>query len=138
MLPAAMAQKWEFGAGVGAGFYTPQNVTLGSDSASAKFKTNVAVSTWVGENMGDRWGGELRYSYQLGDARLKQNSTEAMFGAESHTIRLQFPAVYQTLRIHHAPVFRRRRRHQVLSRAREPKRWSSRSANTRCSPRPAI
>ncbi len=90
MLPAAMAQKWEFGAGVGAGFYTPQNVSLGSDSVSAKFKTNVAVSTWVGENMGDHWGGELRYSYQLGDARLKQNSTEATFGAESHTISYSF------------------------------------------------
>ena len=90
MLPAAMAQKWEFGAGVGAGFYTPQNVSLGSDSVSAKFKTSVAMSTWVGENMGDRWGGELRYSYQLGDARLKQNSTEAVFGAESHTVNYSF------------------------------------------------
>ena len=90
MLPAAMAQKWEFGAGAGAGFYTPQNVSLGSDSASAKFKTSVAMSTWVGQNMGDRWGGELRYSYQLGDARLKQDSTEAVFGAESHTINYSF------------------------------------------------
>jgi hypothetical protein len=90
LLPAAMAQKWEFGAGVGAGLYTPQDVTLGSTSASAKFKTNAAVSTWVGQNMGDRWGGELRYSYQLGDARLKQNSAEAVFGAETHTINYNF------------------------------------------------
>jgi hypothetical protein len=90
MLPAAMAQKWEFGVGAGAGIYTPQDVTVGSTSASAKFKTNVAVSTWVGENMGDRWGGELRYSYGMGDARLKQNSTEAVFGAESHTINYSF------------------------------------------------
>lgn len=90
MLPAAMAQKWEFGVGVGAGFYTPQDVTLGSSSATAKFKTSVATSAWVGENMGDRWGGELRYSYQLGDARLKQNSTEAVFGAEAHTIDYSF------------------------------------------------
>ena len=50
----------------------------------------MAVSTWVGENMGDRWGGELRYSYGLGDARLKQNSTEAVFGAETHTINYSF------------------------------------------------
>ena len=41
MLPAAMAQKWEFGMGAGGGFYTPQHVNLGSDSASAKFKTKV-------------------------------------------------------------------------------------------------
>ena len=90
VLPAAMAQNWEFGVGAGAGFYTPQDISLGSTSASAKFKTNVAVSTWVGQNMGNHWGGELRYSYQLGDARLKQNSTEAVFGAETHTINYNF------------------------------------------------
>jgi len=81
MLPAAMAQKWEVGAGVGAGFYTSQDVTLGSNSAAAKFKTKYAVSTWVGQNISDRWGGELRYSYQPGDMQLKQNSAEAVFGA---------------------------------------------------------
>ena len=90
MLPAAMAQKWEVGAGVGGGFYTSQDVSLGSTSASAKLKTNVAVSGWVGQNIGDRWGGELRYSYQLGDLQLKQNSTEAVFGAETHTINYNF------------------------------------------------
>ena len=90
MLPAATAQNWEFGAGAGAGFYTPQDVSLGSTSASAKFKTNVAVSAWVGQNMGERWGGELRYSYQLGDAQLKQSSTTAVFGAEAHTIDYSF------------------------------------------------
>jgi hypothetical protein len=90
MLPSAMAQKWEFGVGGGGGFYTPQDVTLGSTSASAKFKTSAAVSTWVGNNMGDRWGGELRYSYQLGDAQLKQGGSEAVFGAESHTVNYNF------------------------------------------------
>jgi hypothetical protein len=84
MLPAAMAQKWEFGMGAGGGFYTPQDVKLGSDSASAKFKTNVAVSTWLGNNINEKLGGELRYSYQIGDMQLKRNSAEAVFGAESH------------------------------------------------------
>jgi hypothetical protein len=90
LLPAAMAQKWEVGMGVGGGFYTSQDVKLGSDSASAKLKPNVAVSTWVGQNISDRWGGELRYSYQLGDMQLKRNSTEAVFGAETHTINYSF------------------------------------------------
>ena len=90
MLPAAMAQKWEFGVGAGGGFYTSQDVKLGSDSASAKFKTNVAVSTWIGNNINDRWGGELRYSYQLGDAQLKRDASEAVFGAETHTINYDF------------------------------------------------
>ncbi len=90
LLPAAMAQKWEVGAGAGGGFYTSKDISLGSTSAEAKFKTNAAFSTFVGQNMGDRWGGELRYSYQLGDAQLKQNSTEATFGAESHTVDYSF------------------------------------------------
>jgi len=90
MLPAAMAQRWEVGGGAGGGFYTSKDVTLGSTSASAKLKTNVAVSAWVGQNINDRWGGELRYSYQLGDAQLKQNSTEAVFGAETHSINYNF------------------------------------------------
>ena len=90
LLPAAMAQKWEVGMGAGGGFYTSQDVKLGSDSASAKLKTSVAVSTWVGQNISDRWGGELRYSYQLGDLQLKRNSSEAVFGAETHTINYSF------------------------------------------------
>jgi hypothetical protein len=90
MLLAAMAQNWEVGVGAGGGFYTSQDVTLGSTSASAKFKTSVAVSTWIGQNISDRWGGELRYSYQPGDAQLKQNSAEASFGAEAHTIDYSF------------------------------------------------
>jgi hypothetical protein len=90
MLPAAMAQKWEVGMGAGAGIYTPQDVTLGSTSASAKFQTNAAFSVWIGQNIGDHWGGELRYSYGLGDAQLKQNSTTASFGAEAHTINYSF------------------------------------------------
>jgi outer membrane protein W len=90
MLPAAMAQKWEFGMGAGGGFYTSQDVKLGSDSASAKFKTNVAVSTWIGNNISEKLGGELRYSYQIGDTQLKRNSSEAVFGAESHTVNYNF------------------------------------------------
>jgi outer membrane protein W len=90
MLPAAMAQKWEFGVGAGGGFYAPQDVTLGSGSASAKLKTNLAASTWIGNNINDRWGGELRYSYGMGDLQLQRNSTEATFGAETHTINYNF------------------------------------------------
>src|SRR5690348_8493210 len=89
-LPAAMAQKWDFGVGAGGGFYTSQDVSLGSSSASAKLKTSVAVSTWVGNNINEHWGGELRYSYQLGDLQLKNGSNEAVFGAETHTINYNF------------------------------------------------
>ena len=89
-LPSAMAQKWEVGVGAGGGFYTSQDVKLGSDSAAAKFKTNVAFSTWAGQNINDRWGGELRYSYQMGDAQLKRGSSEAVFGAQTHSVNYNF------------------------------------------------
>jgi outer membrane protein W len=90
MLPAAMAQKWEVGVGGGGGFYTSQDVTLGSTSAAANLKTNLALSAWVGQNITDRWGGELRYSYQPGDLQLKQSSTQATFGAVTHTVNYNF------------------------------------------------
>ena len=90
MLPAAMAQKWEVGVGGGGGFYTSQDVTLGSTSASANLKTNVAVSVFAGQSINDRWGGEVRYSYQPGDLQLKQGSTEAAFGAQTHSIHYDF------------------------------------------------
>ena len=90
MLPAAMAQRWEVGVGGGAGFYTSQDVQLGSSSAAAKLKTNFAVSTWVGQNISDRVGGELRYSYQPGDLQLKNGPTEATFGAGTHTVNYNF------------------------------------------------
>jgi len=53
------------------GFYASKDVTLGSIRLR-QFKTNYAVSTWIGQNIGYRWGGELRYNYQPGDMLLKQ------------------------------------------------------------------
>lgn len=82
----AMAQKWEFGGGVGGGFYTSQDVSLASTSASAKVASNIAGSAWLANNKGDRWGGEMRFDYQLGDLRLSQGGTTASFGAQSYAV----------------------------------------------------
>ena len=89
-IPQMMAQKWEIGGGAGVGFYTSHDITSPAGTANAKIKTNVAATAWVGSNSGTRWGGELRYGYQLGDLRLKQGSTEATFGAQSHVIHYDF------------------------------------------------
>jgi len=80
----AMAQKWEFGGGAGGGFYTSQDVSLASTSASAKIGSNVAGSAWLANNKGDHWGGEMRFDYQRGDLRLTQGGTQAQFGAQSY------------------------------------------------------
>ena len=82
----AFAQKWEFGGGVGGGFYTSQDVTLPGSSASAKIATNIAGSGWLANNRNDKWGGEMRFDYQLGDLQLNQGGTQASFGAQSYAV----------------------------------------------------
>jgi hypothetical protein len=89
-VPAAMAQKWEFGGGAGGGFYTSQDVSLGSSSASAKLETNVAGSAWLDNNGQNHWGGELRYDYQLGGLELNSGGTQVTFGAQTQAIHYDF------------------------------------------------
>jgi len=90
VLPAAQAQKWEFGGGAGGGFYTSQDVTVSGSSASATIQTNVAGSAWLANSIGPRWGGEIRYDYQLGDLALSQGGTKATFGADTQAIHYDF------------------------------------------------
>jgi len=86
MVPSAMAQQWEFGGGVGGSFYLSRDVTNGATSASAKIKTDVASGVWLGENLGNKWGGEVRYDYQRGDLSLESGSASARFGGETHAL----------------------------------------------------
>ncbi len=81
--PCAIAQRWEVGGGAGGGFYTSQDVSLGSSSVSAKIDTNIAGSAWLGNNSGIKWGGELRVDYQLGDLALNGDGQSAAFAARS-------------------------------------------------------
>lgn len=85
-VPAAIGQKWEFGGGVGGGFYTSQDVTGSAGSASAKIQSNLAGSAWLVNNGQGRWGGELRYDYQMGDLALSAGGTQATFAGMSHAL----------------------------------------------------
>ena len=82
--PLAMAQKWEFGGGVGGGFYTSPSVTGPSGTASANLATGVAGSAWLDNNSNSHWGGELRYDYQMGALQLNGAGTSASFAAMTH------------------------------------------------------
>lgn len=84
LAPSAWAQKWEFGGGIGGSFYPSRDVTNGSTSASAKIRTNVASGVWLGQNGSNKWGGEIRFDYQLGDLSLERGSTKATLTAESY------------------------------------------------------
>lgn len=90
LAPAAMAQKWELGAGVGGSTYLSHDVKNGGTTAQAGLETNVAASVWLDENSQGRWGGEARYDYERGDLKLTSGNTKAAFGAESHAMHYDF------------------------------------------------
>jgi hypothetical protein len=90
LAPAAMAQKWELGAGVGGSTYLSHDVKNGGATAQAGLETNVAASVWLDENSQGRWGGEARYDYERGDLKLISGNTKAAFGAESHAMHYDF------------------------------------------------
>ncbi len=90
VMPAAFAQKWEVGGSVGGGFYTSQTISSPAGSADAKFNTGLVGSVWLGNTTSDHWGGELRYDFQFGSAKLSGNGAEAKFGAQSHQIHYDF------------------------------------------------
>ena len=85
-LPAAQGQGWEIGGAVGGGFYTSSNITASGASASANIQPGLAGSAWLGNYGAGRWGGELRYDYEMGDLHLSQGSSSASFAAHSQAI----------------------------------------------------
>ncbi len=89
-VPQAWAQKWEFGGGVGGGFYTSDNVTAPGGSVSAKIASNLSGSAWLDNNGSGRWGGEVRYDYELGDLQLNGGGTQASFAAHSQAFHYDF------------------------------------------------
>ena len=89
-VPAAFGQKWELGGGAGGGFYTSTDVTNPLGNASAKFSSNIAASAWLDNSGGNLLGGELRYDYQRGDAKLSSSGSNASFSAQSQAIHYDF------------------------------------------------
>lgn len=89
-VPAALAQKWEFGGGVGGSFYTSQTITAGQLSGAAKFDNGFGVSVWLDNNGKGHIGGELRYDFLSGDERIDSGGVHAGFGAQTHAIHYDF------------------------------------------------
>jgi hypothetical protein len=86
LAPAGLAQRWEFGGGVGGGFYPSRDISSGGSSVSANIQTNIAGSVWLDNNGHGRWGGDLRYDYQRGDLQLKGGGSSASFSGETHAV----------------------------------------------------
>lgn len=86
VLPAAWGQQWEVGGVVGWGFYTSQNVTSATGTASASIQPNVSASFWIDGFSHRKFGGEVRYDYGMGDLHLSGGGTSASFAARSQAL----------------------------------------------------
>jgi hypothetical protein len=84
--PAALAQKWEVGVGVGGAFYNSQTFTNGAARANASLNSGMAASAWFGNNPSAHFGGEIRYDFEHNDLKLSSGGTNATFGAITHAI----------------------------------------------------
>jgi hypothetical protein len=89
--PAALAQKWEVGGGVGGSFFTSETVTNPSGNANASLANGLSASFWVDNNTAaNRFGGEFRYDYENTGLTLASNGTNVNFGADTHAVHYDF------------------------------------------------
>lgn len=82
--PAAFAQKWEVGVGVGGAFFTSQPFVSSVAKGAATLSNSAVGSAWLGNNSSDVLGGELRYDYENTDLKASSGITSASFGAQTH------------------------------------------------------
>ncbi|HMD48564.1 MAG TPA: outer membrane beta-barrel protein [Bryobacteraceae bacterium] len=92
---ACSGQTWEVGVAGGYSFYQDASITSGGSSAQAGFKPGGAGSAEVGQDVWQYFGGELRYTYLFGDARLRSGGQEATLGANAQAVHYDF-LVYGT------------------------------------------
>ncbi|MBI4891605.1 MAG: outer membrane beta-barrel protein, partial [Acidobacteria bacterium] len=83
--PAALGQKWEVGAGGGASLYNSKTITAGSAAVDAKFKPGYGFSAYLGQ-IGDRLGGEVRYTWLSNDMELSGAGKNFTMGGHTQAI----------------------------------------------------
>jgi hypothetical protein len=83
--PAAFGQKWEVGAGGGGSFYNARTLAAPMGSGEAKFKPGFAATGWIGQ-MGDRIGGDFRYTIAWNDMELKGPGGSFSMGGRTQAI----------------------------------------------------
>ena len=91
------AQSWSVGGAAGYGFYHNATINAGSASAEAGFAPLVAASAVLGQNVGNYFGGELRYTFRGDEARLRSGGREVNLDGQSHAVHYDF-LVYATPR----------------------------------------
>jgi len=84
--PVALAQSWEVGFAGGGSFYTSQTVQNPAGNGSAGLATGFGASAWLGNNLSNLLGGELRYDYEHSDLHLSSAGTSVNFGGMTNAI----------------------------------------------------
>lgn len=82
----AMAQKWEFGAGGGASFYTNKDIVNRTGTAETGFSPGYTATVWLGQDSYKHLGGEIRYHFEKNDLKLAAGGTKVNFSAHAHTV----------------------------------------------------
>ncbi len=90
------AQTWEVGASGGYGMFRDVKVTNGSQTGLAGFASGIAFGGVFGNQITERFGGEVRYTYRADDLRVKSGGTTATLGGHSQ-------AIHYDLMIHATP-----------------------------------
>ena len=91
MAPSAFGQRFEVGAGGGASFYNKRTVTGTSTSVEAGFKSGYNFTGYLGQ-LGNRLGGELRYSYASNEMEL--NGGGKSFAMSGHTQAIHYDLAF--------------------------------------------
>jgi len=83
---ACASAQWEVG--VAGGYSAPRTipVTAPAGSGTVGFAPGTAFSAWVGQDVKRYLGGEVRYSYIMGDARVQSGGATTTFPAASHVL----------------------------------------------------
>jgi hypothetical protein len=82
----AAGQNFELGALALATAYRPAGVTSGPVAGSVGFQPGPSVGAFLGQSIGDHFGGELRYLYAQNDLKLSAAGTATTFAGRSHIL----------------------------------------------------
>ncbi|HYL37643.1 MAG TPA: outer membrane beta-barrel protein [Bryobacteraceae bacterium] len=87
---AASGQEWYAGAIGGFGYAPSLTVTSPSGSANTGLSNSYALGAYLGEEMYNRWGGEVRYLYRQSDLKLESGGTSVHFAGHNNLINGDF------------------------------------------------
>jgi hypothetical protein len=89
-VPAAAQNRVEIGGLALITTYRSASVASGPSVGSVGFKPGPSAGGFLGQTMGDHFGGEIRYLYSQNDLKLSSGGTEAKFSGRSHIVNYDF------------------------------------------------